>query len=354
MDEKSNPGLTMKSKLRLEGMHCSSCNALVEKQLMTVPGLISAKADFRRGKAEVTHRGDLDREALQRAVEEQGYRIVLSGDGRKDSSGKSKRYAEVAGAFLIVVAIATMLNRLDLMPNGLAVGDNMGYGVIFLIGLVASVSSCMAVTGGLLVAIAAKYNAASPGLPGKDRWRTHLAFNAGRIVSYTLLGGAIGALGRVLMPSPEAAVLLTIIAPAIMILLGLQMVGLFPALRLLIPALPQVVTNRINDLAVRQSRGGAFALGALTFFLPCGFTQALQLYVLTKGALRGRRANNAGLLARDLTCIAVARRLGIRHLLSAEETTVITFHPDKVGQFKFNCAMGMMTPDSKFTVVPNV
>jgi uncharacterized protein len=70
--------------------------------------------------------------------------------------------------------------------------------------------------------------------------------------------------------------------------------------------------------------------------------------------LRGRRANNAGLLARDLTCIAVARRLGIRHLLSAEETTVITFHPDKVGQFKFNCAMGMMTPDSKFTVVPNV
>jgi uncharacterized protein len=283
MDEKSNPGLTMKSKLRLEGMHCSSCNALVEKQLMTVPGLISAKADFRRGKAEVTHRGDLDREALQRAVEEQGYRIVLSGDGREDSSGKSKRYAEVAGAFLIVVAIATMLNRLDLMPNGLAVGDNMGYGVIFLIGLVASVSSCMAVTGGLLVAIAAKYNAASPGLPGKDRWRTHLAFNAGRIVSYTLLGGAIGALGRVLMPSPEAAVLLTIIAPAIMILLGLQMVGLFPALRLLIPALPQVVTNRINDLAVRQSRGGAFALGALTFFLPCGFTQALQLYVLTKG-----------------------------------------------------------------------
>jgi hypothetical protein len=30
--------------------------------------------------------------------------------------------------------------------------------------------------------------------------------------------------------------------------------------------------------------GGAFTLGALTFFLPCGFTQALQLYVLGKGS----------------------------------------------------------------------
>ena len=41
---------------------------------------------------------------------------------------------------------------------------------------------------------------------------------------------------------------------------------------------------RIHDLAERDANGGAFVLGAATFFLPCGFTQALQLYVLAKGS----------------------------------------------------------------------
>ena len=74
----------------------------------------------------------------------------------------------------------------------------MTLGLVFLIGLVASVSSCMAVTGGLLVAAAATYNDNTPGLTGFQRLKPHLYFNAGRILSYTLLGGAIGAIGSAL------------------------------------------------------------------------------------------------------------------------------------------------------------
>jgi sulfite exporter TauE/SafE len=69
----------------------------------------------------------------------------------------------------------------------------MSYGLVFVIGLVASVSSCIAVTGGLLVAIAARYSEASAALTPVQRMRPHIYFNAGRILSYTLLGGAVGA-----------------------------------------------------------------------------------------------------------------------------------------------------------------
>jgi hypothetical protein len=51
--------------------------------------------------------------------------------------------------------------------------------------------------------------------------------------------------------------------------------------------------------------------------------------------------------------ILIAPALGIRTFLSASGTTVLTFTPDQIGEFAFNCGMGMMTPDSKFTVVPN-
>jgi len=49
----------------------------------------------------------------------------------------------------------------------------------------------------------------------------------------------------------------------------------------------------------------------------------------------------------------MAPRLGIRKLLSDRSTTMISFIPKEAGEFGFNCGMGMMTPGSKFTVVPN-
>src|SRR5262249_39910639 len=48
----------------------------------------------------------------------------------------------------------------------------------------------------------------------------------------------------------------------------------------------------------------------------------------------------------------LAPRIGIRQLLSSKSTSVITFTPRQVGEYQFNCGMGMMTPGSKFIVVP--
>lgn len=76
--------------------------------------------------------------------------------------------------------------------------------------------------------------------------------------------------------------MLMLAASAIMIVLGLHMLRLFPAVS--IPTLPRSFSDRIHRYASSESKGSALALGASTFFLPCGFTQALQLYVLVKGS----------------------------------------------------------------------
>jgi protein-disulfide isomerase len=69
-----------------------------------------------------------------------------------------------------------------------------------------------------------------------------------------------------------------------MIVLGLQMLKLFPWLKQLQPKMPKFLAHKIHDLSDKEVKGGAFVLGASTFFFPCGFTQALQLYVLAKGS----------------------------------------------------------------------
>jgi sulfite exporter TauE/SafE len=384
-------------------------------------------------------------------------------DLRPRAGTNSRRdYIEIGAAFVILAGLVLALDRLDLLPQRLALSDEMSYGLVFGIGLVASVSSCMAVTGGLLVAVSAKYNDVTGNLTSLQRLRPHLYFNGGRIVSYTLLGGAIGALGSTLTLSAGINGALTIAASAVMILLGLQMLRLFPALTRFMPTMPKALSHRIHDLAERESKGGAFLLGGATFFLPCGFTQALQLYVLSKGSftigaltmqafsvgtlpallslsavssfatgafqqrflklagvavivlgivnvqygvvLAGGNlgaaptADNAtpttvamaqstpsgakqiavmrvdgyqyipnrftvtqgvpvewridGAAAAGCGRILISPGLGIRKYLSADSTTIIAFTPQKAGDFGFNCGMGMMTPGSKFTVIP--
>jgi sulfite exporter TauE/SafE/copper chaperone CopZ len=279
MNEDQKPLRTQ--KLAIAGMSCANCETLIATAFRTVPGVEGVRIE--QGYAEVDHRGDIDLAALQRAIEAHGYSFSPfdAKIGRPRRTG-ARDYAEIAGLLAILVGAAFALQHFGLMPRGYAVSEGMTLGLVFLVGLVASISSCMAVTGGLLVAAAAAYNDNTPGLTGFQRLKPHLYFNAGRILSYTLLGGAIGAVGSALTLSPQTNGLLTIAASAIMIVLGLQMLGLLPRAGRL---LPRSFGERVHRWASTKVVGSAFALGALTFFLPCGFTQALQLYVLSMGSV---------------------------------------------------------------------
>ena len=97
--------------------------------------------------------------------------------------------------------------------------------------------------------------------------------------------------------SSEASGILMILASLIMIVLGLQMLNLFPWLKRLQPRMPKFLAHKIHDLTEKEVKGGAFILGASTFFLPCGFTQALQLYVLAKGSFVTGVTHDAGVFA---------------------------------------------------------
>jgi sulfite exporter TauE/SafE len=189
-------------------------------------------------------------------------------------------YLRLGGVVLALAALFFLLSRIDLIPDDISFGENISYGIVFLIGLLASVSTCIAVTGGLFMSLASKYDERAAHLSSFARFATYLSFNAGRIISYTVFGALIGLAGSALTLSPAAYGVITIVVSALMLVLGVQMLGLLPgSLRLQMP----VAIRRWNETLIeRRSRSAAFALGAMTFFLPCGFTQALQLYVLAK------------------------------------------------------------------------
>ena len=72
-----------------------------------------------------------------------------------------------------------------------------------------------------------------------------------------------------------------------MVIMGLQLLNVFPWLNKFQLKMPKFIAHRLYDSSKKSqgstSNTSSFLFGGATFFLPCGFTQALQLYVLGKG-----------------------------------------------------------------------
>src|SRR3989344_275247 len=279
-----NENKIKKVKLKIKGMHCASCELLIERELSKINGVREVKADQAMGTAQLRCAKRPSLSELNQAVNKYGYTVFDPSLGNiPPASDDKKEHLETGAIFLIVVAGYFILRGLKLAPE-IAISDTMSYGFVFLLGLTAAVSTCIAVTGGLLLACAARYSKQNPNLSGVEKFKPFALFNVGRIASYTLLGGLLGSFGSFFSYSPSFTGFVTMVVSVVMLILGLQILGIFPLVSKLQPKIPKFIGHKIEALNENGRLQAPFVLGALTFFLPCGFTQALQLYVLTRGS----------------------------------------------------------------------
>jgi len=263
----------------VSGMHCASCEILLEQKLSAVAGVSRVKASLAKSEIVVDcidQPPSLDR--LQQVVAGYGYKLESG-----NSQASSINWWQISGITVVVLAVYLALTRFNLLPSNLGLSQNTSLVVVFLLGLIASVSTCMAVTGGLVLTVSAKYAQQHDNWSTSKKIKPILYFSVGRLLGYAVFGGMVGLLGSVISLSPWLNGLVTIIASLTMLILGLQLLNVWPALSRLQVKPPKFLSHRIHSMGDNSSSVTPFILGALTFFLPCGFTQALQLYVLAKG-----------------------------------------------------------------------
>lgn len=267
-----------KKKINIRGMHCASCEVLIERKFKQIPGIEKVKVNQSKGEAEIFYTKEPSTEDLQNAIKSDGYKI--SSEGSQKSSGKE--YVEIGAIFVILIGLYLLFKQFNLLPN-LGISNTMSYGFVFLIGLIAATSTCMAVTGGLLLAVTTKYNNLYPNLNSAQKFKPHIYFNLGRVISYTVLGGLVGLIGSAITFSPKITGIIMIVVSILMMGIGVQMLNIFPWLSFLQIKMPKIIAHKVYESVSTQNPLAPFLFGSSTFFFPCGFTQALQLYVLTKG-----------------------------------------------------------------------
>ncbi len=277
-------------KLNVEGMTCHSCELTIEREWRKINGVLKVDVNAAKGVARIVCGDSVPNlDVLQSAIADHGYTVKGVFDKTKtyNPEPKTSRLAwwQLLGLFALIIILGKLFTKLGLLAPTIALGAATSFGAVFVLGLVAASSSCIAVSGGLLLSSAAKFNERYASATSFGRMRPVLLFVGGRILSYTIFGGLIGVIGKALSPSPLATGIITILAALYMLAMGLDMLHLTPQwLKKITPRLPKSLGHRLLTVEEKEHALTPSLLGAATFFLPCGFTQALQLYALTTGS----------------------------------------------------------------------
>lgn len=259
----------------VSGTHCASCKILIEDVLGEQDFVKKVQVNLQ--KEIVSFETDSDQNPKELALtltdklKPHGYSLSV------DKSIKEKQSSDVIWRALPIglgfLVLFFLLQKSGVLNIG--IGGQITPVTSFIIGLIASVSSCLATVGGLVLSLSAKMSQ-----DNINDTKTFVLFHSGRLASFAVLGGVLGAIGGVIGINFTLTAILGLLASLVMLLLGLNLVGVFSKNKVTLPSGIFNFFRRIEHKTLTP-----LILGFATFFLPCGFTQSMQVSALSSGSL---------------------------------------------------------------------
>lgn len=258
----------------ITGTHCASCKILIEDVLSEAHLVSSVDVNEKKEQIKIQTDTEQDPEELARMLNEKikphGYEISV--EKKIEEKKEDNVIWQAIPVGLVVLALFFILQKSGILNLG--IGGKTTPATSFIIGLIASVSSCLAIVGGLVLSLSAKISE-----DNVSDTKTFLLFHAGRLISFAVLGGVLGLIGNAIGINFTFTAILGIIASLVMLLLGLNLVGVFTKSKVTLPTSIFNFFRRIEHKTFTP-----IIVGFGTFFLPCGFTQSMQVVALSSGS----------------------------------------------------------------------
>lgn len=265
-------------KFHIHGMHCASCVILIEDKLNDLKEVDKVKASLT--KKELTVAGNfLDRSEnevmsfLSQQIEADGYSLSLEKEQKKHQWNDLAKAAPIAAIVVIGFIALQKIGWVNLINS-----NEVGPITALIIGLVASISTCLAIVGGLVLSISANYSKIG------QTWRPQAFFHIGRLAGFFILGGLIGIIGSKIQLGLTGNFIMNLAVGLVMIILGINLLDLVHWTKKLQPVMPKSFSKLTKKTSSSTHFLAPLLIGILTFFLPCGFTQSMQVYSLSTGS----------------------------------------------------------------------
>lgn len=230
----------IKDSVYISGMTCIMCQNTIESALNSTNGIINAKVDYKKEKAQVEYDSDIvSITDIINVIKEKGYEACNEEEYCRSSDDYIRKISIVVIIIMLYILISETGIINMLVPGRLA-DSKMSYGMLFVVGLFTSVH-CVAMCGGINLSQCIKNTDGSNYNRNTETGRykriyNHAAvlYNSGRVISYTLTGFILGLLGMIVNGSITLGasyilqVLVKLIAGICMIVMGVNILGIFP------------------------------------------------------------------------------------------------------------------------------
>lgn len=253
-------------KFFIGGMTCDSCKQRIERRLRHTRGIREIHVDYLTGYSEISFEGEkISLDDIKNIIKNLGYDFLPD-----TQSTKIKRLAKNITSILIILALYFLLEHygiLNFLVPGRLADDSMSYGMLFMIGLTASFH-CVAMCGGIALSCTA----------GRNSFTPSALYNLSRVLSYALTGFILGTAGFFVSGTVNSGMslfiqgVLKLIAGVLVVIMGINMLGIFPALRRL--KIPHLTTSNHSQPLIT---------GLLNGLMPCGPLQSVQIIAFASG-----------------------------------------------------------------------
>lgn len=155
---------------------------------------------------------------------------------------------------------------------------NIDFIIILSTAFLGSIGHCIGMCGGIVVAYS------STKIDQKSSWQkqtiSHLAYNFGRVATYSILGAMFGLLGRAIAFTPTTKGVLFVLTGLMMILAGLSLLGNLKLLNSVECSVSKYnwFQKSFKKLMSSQTIQSFFLLGMLNGIIPCGLVYSFAVF----------------------------------------------------------------------------
>lgn len=254
--------------VKIEGIHCDHCKVTIRNALLAKKTI--KNVTFQKHIACISYEGMIDLNEIIQTVNSLDYftkEAYISENSKAFKDGIAlDDFMMILGTLFVAAALLRHFfgyNIFNVIPS---IDSSITYGMLMMTGMLTSIH-CIGMCGAINLTAASDVSQ-------KRNLKRPVLYNAGRVLSYTLIGGAVGLLGSVISIDERVSGIILLAASVVMCLMALNMLGILDF------RMPQFGFVRI------KSRN-PFVIGLLNGLMPCGPLQAMQLYALSTGSAAG-------------------------------------------------------------------
>jgi len=279
----------MKKTYKIDGMHCVSCEILIENELKKIKWIKKYSVSHKKWNLEIEYNDSLKLEDVVSIVEKNNYQIIdeenlESKINKKKHKNSIKDYISIIILFIFFLLVAYFFDKIDIYRYFPNMWEGASLFVAIMLWVVASISTCLAVTWGIIMSFASKYKFEKDKKnPFLFRALPQIYFHVWRIWWFAIFGVILGLLWKKLSISLWFTGFITIFVGLVMFYIGLHILNIVPNISKLGFHLPKSLSKYIYSLLEKEHKFVPFIIGAFTFFLPCWFTQSMQLIAIASG-----------------------------------------------------------------------